>query len=228
MRHLMLAAAVAAVFVSLPSRAATTTYDMVADWNPPNNPNGTWAYLQGTSPLPYQSSVVPLGGAPGYAPGPSWGNFLPLVWMDAGAIFVHSVDGANGNPGLGELVMTWTAPATGTVDITGYLYYGQPTLARSNDFSLQLGGKALASGVVSHLVAADEAHKLTFSFTGYGVTAGDVLSLTLQRSAGQTYGTVAVMDWTVTETTPPVPEAETYAMMLAGLGVLGAIARRRR
>ena len=40
---------------------------------------------------------------------------IDAVWMDAGAIFVHSVDGANGNPGLGELVMTWTAPAWKTI-----------------------------------------------------------------------------------------------------------------
>ena len=32
----------------------------------------------------------------------------------------------------------------------------------------------------------------------------------------------------LTETTPPVPEPETYAMFLAGLGLIGAIARRRR
>jgi hypothetical protein len=28
--------------------------------------------------------------------------------------------------------------------------------------------------------------------------------------------------------TAPVPEPETYAMLLAGLGVLGAVARRRK
>ncbi|MCX7218365.1 MAG: FxDxF family PEP-CTERM protein [Burkholderiales bacterium] len=32
----------------------------------------------------------------------------------------------------------------------------------------------------------------------------------------------------VSSLTPPVPEAETYAMLLAGLGVIGAISRRRQ
>jgi hypothetical protein len=32
----------------------------------------------------------------------------------------------------------------------------------------------------------------------------------------------------VSSMTPPVPEAETYAMLLAGLGVIGAISRRRQ
>ena len=41
--------------------------------------------------------------------------------------------------------------------------------------------------------------------------------------AGNSFSDVA---WTTT--TAPVPEPETYAMLLAGLGIIGAVARRRK
>lgn len=44
---------------------------------------------------------------------------------------------------------------------------------------------------------------------------------------GTTYGTYWTQDFG-TLTALPVPEPENYAMLLAGLGVLGAVARRRR
>ena len=55
-------------------------------------------------------------------------------------------------------------------------------------------------------------HTLTFSGTADYPTYGD---------------TSAFLD-NVRMTVTPVPEPETYALMLAGLGVLGAIARRRK
>jgi hypothetical protein len=39
---------------------------------------------------------------------------------------------------------------------------------------------------------------------------------------------VSRVDFTVTSLTPAIPEPETYAMMLAGLGLLGVAARRRK
>ncbi len=107
MRYSIIAASAAATLFALPVQAGTTVYDLTLDWSPPNNPNGTWAYLQGTTALPYQSPVAALSSpgvnGAGFAPGPDFGYFLPLVWKGSGEVLAHSVDGYNGAPKNGEL-----------------------------------------------------------------------------------------------------------------------------
>jgi hypothetical protein len=67
----------------------------------------------------------------------------------------------------------------------------------------------------------------SFVFNGvHAITGSGIKTLALNNNSGNSSWvfSVASMEYTVTA----VPEPETYAMMLAGLGVLGAIARRRK
>lgn len=62
-------------------------------------------------------------------------------------------------------------------------------------------------------------------FTGTGLTfAAPHLKVQFLQDASQTQATGNLLSQTI----PPVPEPETYAMMLAGMGLVGVIARRRR
>ena len=62
--------------------------------------------------------------------------------------------------------------------------------------------------------------------TGSVDLVGHINSLHLDSFANPTGG--AFLNSSTTSTLAPVPEPETYALMLAGLGLLGFIARRRR
>src|SRR5256885_2079103 len=90
---------------------AIPAYDLRADWNLPNNPNGPWALFQNTILLPYQTGMCCLAATEGYAIGTGLGGFLP-AWLQTpgangdayrgGDILVHSADPFNGDPEMGE------------------------------------------------------------------------------------------------------------------------------
>jgi len=212
--------------------ANATTYDLASDTatnlsNPsPSNPNPPWAFLSGSTPVPYQSTEPAAGiNSPGFSPGNTAGNFLPLFWDCSGSSFIcaHSYDPFNGGLATGEAFVTWTAPVSGTIDISGFLFYDHPSVQRSNDFSLTLGNTLLTSGSVAYNQFQDQAHEFTYSTSGLPVTAGEMLSFELVRSAGQAAGSVDAFDWTITET--PVPESSTAA--LVGFGIIGLAWWRR-
>ena len=224
----LIAAAAMGVLMASSAAFASTTYDLAQDWSS-SNPNGPWAYWQGTKLLPYQPSVVPLLGNPGFAPSPNYGDFLPLFWQTAGPgsdVYIHSVDSYNGNPGLGEATLTWTAPATGAIDVTGYLYFGQDPLPRSNDYVLSLGGATLQTGTLSDWTANGPANAVDVSFDNLSVTKGEILSLELYRTPGFAPGTEMGLDLTVVESS--MPEIPVWAMLLVGFGGVGLGLRHRR
>lgn len=65
-----------------------------------------------------------------------------------------------------------------------------------------------------------------FAFSVFRDQAGVSLTYSSMNAPGYWY--VADQKVTITELRSAVPEVETYAMLLAGLGLMGAVARRRK
>jgi hypothetical protein len=90
------------------------------------------------------------------------------------------------------------------LDITGFDLY--------NAGGLVLAGTSLSTGLLDN-----------WTLSSASLAAGDyyvqVTGSVLSQAAGKYYASLALA---------PVPEPETYGMMLGGLGVLGLLARRRR
>jgi hypothetical protein len=229
-RKLTLALSVAfLLLLASPSVAsAATIWDLATDWSDSANPNGPWAYRQG-------SNALPALAAGGWGPGTQPGNFLPF-WAKASAdnvagyqtgdIIVHSVDGQNGNPSLGEANVAWTSPISGVIDISGFAFYSQFPLGRSNDFTLMLNSTVLATGTVSSTNGYDRSNPLQFAATGVAVSAGDVVQLVFHRTPGQSDGSIAGVGLTITQT---VPEPALASLLAAGsLALVGLRSRTTR
>jgi hypothetical protein len=97
----------------------------------------------------------------------------------------------------------------GTVRIEGFAAGQTTPLYRSGDLSIDMSGK-------------------TFEFKDW--TGVDRFSISVVNPDGWLYNNPSRTGnaWVLGElTVTPVPEPETYAMLLAGLAILGAVARRR-
>ena len=225
MKQLVLGLAVAALAAWAPDTSAATD-DWAADWSATANPNGPWAYLRGATLLPHQpTTCCGLPPSEAFAPSNVPGRFLPIFYRPGAPgtdVFVHSYDGFNGGGFLGEATLTWTAAHSGEIDVSGYFYYGQLPFQRSDLVTLRLGSTVLGSSTISFLEHATPATRWDFVFDDLAVTAGDVLSVTFQRTPGFSSGSVVGGNVVVVST---VPEPATAGLLALGLVLLAA--RRR-
>ncbi len=163
-----------------------------------------------------------------FAPSSNVGTFLPAFWQEnaGGDVFVHSYDEANGGAFVGEAVLAWTAPTAGTLNFSGYFYYGHGLLQRSNDVYVRNGATLLDSRTISYQNYNDAASPWQFAFNNVSVNAGDVISFTFARTAGFSTGAIVGGNVQVALTpTISVPEPGTTLLMMAGIAAFFLIAR---
>ena len=117
-------------------------------------------------------------------------------------------------------VLLGTIHITNLSDLVGNLFAGTSVATPYGTFTLS--SVTFSGGSVGSLTDLD-ATAAGFSF--HNVAAGDyqVFASGTLTGGGQINGALIGAHYNVTT---PVPEPETFAMLLAGLGMMGAIARR--
>jgi hypothetical protein len=115
---------------------------------------------------------------------------------------------------------TWNFTLTGSNDVSALLSRNFSTAAGAiGNFAATISGGSLAASQALQLDTTASSQTLTFASTlGAGDYSVSVSGLVQRNRTAYTFS----VDVT------PVPEPETYALMLAGLGLVGFLAKRRK
>ena len=200
----------------LSSTASAVTHDIYADFSSSANPNGVWQYgwlnaLGGTF-TPF--TAVEFSGSAWYSPTL---GFIPLAGHD-------TVSGwASFHPGgpnqYGDF--RFTAPSTGSYALNFQFEGGDPH-GTTTDVHINIGGINLFSAFVNGYLAPS-----LQSYANGAVFLNSGQTIDIAVGYGSNFNNLfdtSLVQGTITD---PVPEPETYAMLLAGLGLLGFVARRK-
>lgn len=204
-----------------PTAHADLVWSLVDDYDiQMPNPNGVWSYgweQTLTAPLTlYNATRYDQW----YDASHTSGDYTPTVWKNNDTVAHNNIvpGEVSLHPGWDNSfsVVRWTAPVTGTVDISGHFGAGD-----GGWMSYYIADNNV---VLSGLQWLSDPGTEYFTFRR-SVIQGETLDFIVGVPIGGGYGYGNTpLDVTLTAS---VPEPENLAMMLAGLAVLVPLARRR-
>jgi hypothetical protein len=227
---LIVAAALSSATVS-----AAQTWDAAADFSTAQS--GAWSYGWSST----------LGGTFNQFSNANLTTALDSItaFQSSDSVFVYSNQTANtltpagtitAAPGIlaqhpgsgGQIsVVRWTAQQSGTytVDAGFFGISSDPQHATTTDVHVLKNGASMFNGLVEGHLAADNFRVGTSAPLTFSLNAGDKIDFAVGYGSNGNYQYDSTR---LTATIAAVPEPETYAMLLAGLGLMGAVARRRK
>jgi hypothetical protein len=228
---------------------AALTFDAYSDFSSTTNQNGVWGYGGSLDPAAYSfvlnNHTAGITSAPFYAPSSQYQNdstvwyqngpnqdAFPAIWsasssifLSGTAVYLHPGHNYLASPGnWDQAVLRFTAPSAGNYSMSGSFYAG--------DGGQQNGSIVLNSDTSSPLFyVVDTTDSSGFSITNLSLGQGETLDFVVGANASNPYGAYSNIGGTtplnVQITVNPVPLPAAAWLMLSGIGVLGAAARRK-
>ena len=163
------------------------------------------------------------------------GSLALAAVLCTAAVPAQAVDVDWGTLSAGDSRQEWQYPAPGSFLDTYSFYLGAPQANASSavalNFSLDATQIYHITGGSYSLFSTDNTSFGTWSFDG---TSGDTSHTVMLTNGGYYFSVSGVADGTsggiygISTAIAPIPEPETYALLLTGLAVLGFASQRRR
>ncbi len=232
-----MAVAVLALWIG---QAQANTFSITDDFSATANPNGAWSYgwlngLGGT----FTGYTAPLSATAGGTV-QSWHDpatyslGAPSVWNNSSiSAYItgtvnYSAGWAGFHPGYQNQMsdFRFMAQTAGTYAVA-FDFQGADVVGTTSDVHVYTGGNDIFS---ANIFGYGDSTRKSFSSMLF-LNAGQTIDIAVGYGSNGSYfydstavrGTIATVP-----VIAAVPEPETYAMMLAGLGLLGTVARRRK